>query len=237
LFFFPVGFFVTGAGAVSAPFGGSTHYGTGCNIVVPMMNDGSRVANTPARGRRPHIAAEDVARVAIDLFSRQGYDAVSMDEIASAANVSRRSLFRYFPSKSDLVWAGFAPYLDRLMTGLERTPEGTDPLMAVQAALVDALPSEAAGVAAMRVQLAIVESHPDLWSTGSSSLVAAHDIVQQFLSDRTVFGGLRVRVFADLAITTAFTALRFWSTADEAPVRRIVEDAFAALGDWGGTRP
>jgi AcrR family transcriptional regulator len=204
--------------------------------VVPMMSDRSHVADTPARGRRRHISADDIARVAIDLFSRQGYDATSMEEVANAAGVSRRSLFRYFPSKSALVWTGFEHYLTRLEAGLERTSEGMDPLTAVQNALVDALPSAAAGVAAMRVQLAIVESHPDLWSTGSSSLVAAHDIVQHFLSDRTAFGALRVRVFADLAITTAFTALRFWSTTDEVPVRGVVEDAFEALGEWGGVR-
>ena len=56
-------------------------------------------------GRPPEADARHIARVALRLFERNGFEAVTMEEVAKAASVSRRTLFRYFPSKADLVWA------------------------------------------------------------------------------------------------------------------------------------
>lgn len=44
-----------------------------------------------------------LAEAAVDLFTERGYDEVSMDDVATAAGVSRRTAFRYFGSKADLV--------------------------------------------------------------------------------------------------------------------------------------
>ncbi len=58
------------------------------------------------RGRPQSIDPRHIARVALDLFVREGFDRVTMEQIAEAAAVSRRTLFRLFPAKSDLVWDG-----------------------------------------------------------------------------------------------------------------------------------
>lgn len=58
------------------------------------------------RGRPQEADPRQIARVALGLFERHGFDRVTMGEIAEAASVSRRTLFRLFPSKSDLVWDG-----------------------------------------------------------------------------------------------------------------------------------
>jgi AcrR family transcriptional regulator len=44
--------------------------------------------------------------VALRLFERRGLDVVTMDDVADAAGISRRTLFRMFPTKADLVWEG-----------------------------------------------------------------------------------------------------------------------------------
>jgi len=44
-----------------------------------------------------------LADAAVDLFTRRGYDAVTMADVAEAAGVSRRTAFRYFGSKDDLL--------------------------------------------------------------------------------------------------------------------------------------
>lgn len=53
-----------------------------------------------ANKRRTRLA---LAEAAVDLFTERGYDKVSMDDVATAAGVSRRTAFRYFGSKADLV--------------------------------------------------------------------------------------------------------------------------------------
>ncbi|MBL8684609.1 MAG: TetR family transcriptional regulator [Myxococcales bacterium] len=62
--------------------------------------------STPRRGRPPSADPSKIARVALRLFERNGFDAVTMHEVADAAKVSVRTLFRLFPTKSDLVWEG-----------------------------------------------------------------------------------------------------------------------------------
>ncbi|MCY1009348.1 TetR family transcriptional regulator [Nannocystis pusilla] len=64
------------------------------------------------RGRPQEADPREIARIALDLFEREGFDRVTMDEIADAASVSRRTLFRLFPSKWELVWGSLGDILD-----------------------------------------------------------------------------------------------------------------------------
>lgn len=66
----------------------------------------------PKRGRPPSAEPAQIASVALRLFERRGFDAVTMHEVADAAGVSQRTLFRLFPTKSDLVWEGLKDVRD-----------------------------------------------------------------------------------------------------------------------------
>jgi AcrR family transcriptional regulator len=64
------------------------------------------------RDRRKARTRDAISGAAIALFLQRGYDAVSIAEIAAAADVSRRTLFAYFPTKDDLVLHRFADHED-----------------------------------------------------------------------------------------------------------------------------
>ncbi|MGB3697320.1 MAG: helix-turn-helix domain-containing protein [Gordonia sp. (in: high G+C Gram-positive bacteria)] len=76
---------------------------------------------------RMHVVAESIR-----LFSEQGYEATPVEEVAAAAGVSRRTLFRQFRSKEDLIFADHESLLDQVSRHLdaERGP-GVDPWWAV----------------------------------------------------------------------------------------------------------
>ncbi len=57
------------------------------------------------RVRRKRATREALAAEAMALFVAHGFDAVSVDEIAIAAGVSRRTFFRYFPTKESVFFA------------------------------------------------------------------------------------------------------------------------------------
>ncbi|WP_375405833.1 TetR family transcriptional regulator [uncultured Amnibacterium sp.] len=66
--------------------------------------------------------AETVARLstaAIELFEGQGFEATTVDEITQRAGVSRRTFFRYFPTKEDVLFAGHADQVVRLERQLD----------------------------------------------------------------------------------------------------------------------
>ena len=55
------------------------------------------------RQRKKQRMYETLSEIAIRLFLEKGFDAVSVAEIAAAAEISKPTLFRYFPAKEDLV--------------------------------------------------------------------------------------------------------------------------------------
>ncbi len=55
---------------------------------------------------------DHITNVAIDLFAARGFDEVSVDDVAEAAGIARRTLFRYYPSKNALPWGDFDAHLE-----------------------------------------------------------------------------------------------------------------------------
>ena len=65
-------------------------------------------------GRRRSTTWDHISNVAIDLFAARGFDEVSVDDVAEAAGIARRTLFRYYASKNALPWGDFDAHLDHM---------------------------------------------------------------------------------------------------------------------------
>jgi mycofactocin system transcriptional regulator len=79
--------------------------------------------NRPGTGAgRPESTSQAaIEQAAFELFSQHGFDGTTLDQIASAVGVNRRTLFRYYPSKSDIPWGRFDQTLaefDRMLREL-----------------------------------------------------------------------------------------------------------------------
>lgn len=96
------------------------------------------------RERKKRQTRMDLARAAVRLFAERGYDATTVDDIAEAANVSRRTFFRYFKSKDEVFIVD---------------PEGK--LQAMHVALADGPPEEPTLDALRRGALAMTEAYWD----------------------------------------------------------------------------
>ena len=91
------------------------------------------------RSRR--AAFEEITSVAMGLFLEQGFEQTTIDQIASSAGISRRSFFRYFGTKEDIVLGDLASQGELVTAALERIPPTVGPWEALREALhaVDAL--------------------------------------------------------------------------------------------------
>ncbi|WP_159085027.1 TetR family transcriptional regulator [Planctomonas deserti] len=83
------------------------------------MSDGSP---TPIRERTRRLAQIELTTVAQDLFLEHGYEETTVDQIAAAAGMSKRTFFRYFPSKDDLVIGKYDLFGDRMADALDARP-------------------------------------------------------------------------------------------------------------------
>ncbi|MFJ9035029.1 TetR/AcrR family transcriptional regulator [Streptomyces sp. NPDC102406] len=90
-------------------------------------------APTPGlRERKKQRTRQVLSDTAVRLFLEKGYDKVSVAEVAAAAEVSKPTLFRYFPAKEDLVLHRFADHEDEAARVVAGRAEGQAPVEALR---------------------------------------------------------------------------------------------------------
>ena len=76
------------------------------------------------RERTRRAVQMEITGAAEQLFVERGYDATTIDDIADAAGLSRRSVFRYFSSKEDIIVGKFGFIGETIADVLQARPEG-----------------------------------------------------------------------------------------------------------------
>jgi AcrR family transcriptional regulator len=183
---------------------------------------------TPAPWGRPVAVDRDaVAATAIALFGERGYDAVSMDDIARAAGIGRRTLFRHFASKAELIWDGFAPVLRARGEALQGAASAPpfDALAHATLAGLDALPD----LAATRTRLRVIAAHPELIAFGSGRMHTGSLELVEHLRARGL-DPLAARLLADGFTVAVLDAYLHWATeTTDASPRPTLQRALALL--------
>jgi AcrR family transcriptional regulator len=87
------------------------------------------------RERKKLRTREQITEAAIALFAERGFDATTVDDIAAAGDVSRRTFFRYFARKEDVILAWKEETAEEMREALAARPSDEAPLEAVQGAL------------------------------------------------------------------------------------------------------
>lgn len=192
----------------------------------------------PLRERKRIRTRRTLADAALRLFTEKGFAATTVEELVDAAEVSRSTFFRAFPTKEDVaieaeteLWTGYLAALTRRdLTG--------PTLTALRDALVDAateLPEDWDGryIATRRLVLTAPSllGHVGYTRSGVEKQVAEQLAAELALPE----GDLRPRILAELATTAWSIAGRGWVAADGSGGRvnllERLHDAFAAVPD------
>ncbi|WP_020669256.1 TetR/AcrR family transcriptional regulator [Amycolatopsis nigrescens] len=89
------------------------------------------VAEQSLRERKKQRTHQAISDSAIRLFLESGFEKVSVAEVAAAAEVSKPTLFKYFPTKEDLVLHRFADHTEEAATVVRERPSDETPLDAL----------------------------------------------------------------------------------------------------------
>jgi AcrR family transcriptional regulator len=78
----------------------------------------------PLRERTRRAVQKEITDAANALFVERGYEATTIDDIAAAVGVSQRSVFRYFPTKEEIVVGKFDFVAEEMLEVLRARPAG-----------------------------------------------------------------------------------------------------------------
>ena len=84
------------------------------------------------QSRKRQLVKDAIYEAAIDLFATKGFDETTVEELAEAAGVSRRSFFRYFETKDDLLALNTVNCGNVLRKKVESCPTDLGPLEVVR---------------------------------------------------------------------------------------------------------
>ncbi|OII03997.1 TetR family transcriptional regulator [Curtobacterium sp. MCBA15_008] len=188
--------------------------------------------NDRPTGRPRTIDPDAVSLVALRLFDEQGFDAVSMDDVAAAAGISRRSLFRLFPSKAALVWGGLDEFATRFTDALRARPADEPSATALRAAyrVGASFPEETIEVT--RHRLRVIRTNPSLQRGGDATITSLTDAIVRFVAERD--GGtvddLAVIVRASTLAAATNAALTWWASGGAGRPADAVDRAIDLLG-------
>lgn len=102
------------------------------------MTDGQRAVEHPTglRERKKRRTRDALLHAALELFTTQGYEETTVDEIVDAVDVSQRTFFRYFASKEETTFAVQEMVESRFLSELRQRPATESPFEAMRNAVL-----------------------------------------------------------------------------------------------------
>jgi TetR/AcrR family transcriptional regulator, regulator of mycofactocin system len=179
-------------------------------------------------GRRRSTTTDHLSNVAIDLFAARGFDGVSVDDVAHAAGIARRTLFRYYPSKSALPWGDFDAHLERMRDQLDELDTGVPIGEALRTALLAFNTFDAAETARHRQRMRVILQTAELQAYSMTMYAGWRDVVAAFVARRLrrTVGDLVPQTVAWTVLGVALSAYEQWLAYESVSLGQALDDAF-----------
>ena len=182
-------------------------------------------------GRRRITSRAELEHVAFDLFDRQGFEETTVDDIAVAARIGRRTFFRYFPSKNDIPWGDFDGELDRMRAQLKTFPAGLPLMDALRAAIVDFNRITPDQVPQHRRRMRLILWVPALKAHSTLRFTAWRQVVAEFAAERLAVpaGTLAPQAIAHAVLGVAVAAYEQWLETEDGDLSELLDAAMRHL--------
>ncbi len=183
--------------------------------------------------RKRRLVSDELTESALQLLALKGFDAVTIDEIVTTAGVSRRTFFRYFASKEDVVVQFLADMGAGMRADLAERPGDEPPSVAL--------------LHAVRVPLATCAAHSDRALRVVQLILRTPALLARFLERQAQWRGdlteelagrlgldpgrdLHPGLAAGMALTAFDAVLQRWSNSDGAEdPAALLDQAFAVI--------
>jgi mycofactocin system transcriptional regulator len=198
---------------------------------VPQSPGSASATAGPRVGRRPTTSRGELERTALQLFVTRGFEETTVEDIAAAAGISRRTFFRYYNSKNDVVWGDFEAELQRMRSWLADHPSDAPMMDALREAIIAFNHLDSTQVAAHRQRMTLILQVPALQAHSTLRYAGWRAVVAEYAARR-----LRLPETALLPQTIAYTflgaaiaAYEHWLRDDHSDLDLHLDQALRAL--------
>ena len=136
------------------------------------------------RGRPPGTSARELELISLRLFTQDGFEDTTVERIAAAAGVSRRTFFRYFESKADVLWHAFDGEVRALREAFAAVPPQVPMMVAIRQVVVGVNRYRPEDVPELRVRMSLISSVPALQASAAHHYDAWELAVSEFAAAR-----------------------------------------------------
>src|SRR5580698_10574586 len=217
---------------VGLPPNGRADQRDGGGTMSAAMAPGEQPDGGGQPGRRRVTSQAELEHVAFELFEANGFEQTTVEDIATAAGIGRRTFFRYFPSKNDVPWVTFELDLERMRARLKTCPRDVQLMDAIRVALVDFNQVEPGQIPLHRRRMELILRVPALLAHSTLRFAAWREVIAEFVADRT---GQRPDALAPQAIAhavlgVAVAAYEQWLDDEDAELGLLLDAAMRQLG-------
>jgi AcrR family transcriptional regulator len=194
---------------------------------------------TDSRTRQLPSSEQRLERAALELFLESSYDSVTVEQIAQAAGLSKRTFFRYFPGKSDLLTATARRRYAAVCDEMERRPRFESTFTALCESFVQGAHFDPQEAELGALQRRLLQTQPDVAERLRAGAEPMGDRLTAIVAQRLDLDP-RTDMTADLLVRLVRSAARSaqerWLThaathhvADEQVLIELMREAFELI--------
>jgi AcrR family transcriptional regulator len=182
--------------------------------------------------RKQRLVRAELAELAVGPLLERGFNAVTIDDLAKAAGISRRTFFRYFETKEDVVTCAFDEAGDELVRVFRERPTDELPLVSLRTAIVQVIHGFARDPARARALMRLIR---DTDALRARFLIRQDDWREQLTAAITERmpkdpkTPMLARLIATVSMGTVDAAMTAWAESNARELDAVADEAFAAL--------
>lgn len=183
-------------------------------------------------GRRRSTTPHHITDVAIELFTVRGFAEVSVDDVAQAAGIARRTVFRYYASKNAIPWGDFDTHLAHLRDLLDGADRSAPLGETLRAALLAFNTFDASETARHRQRMRVILETAELQAYSMTMYAGWREVIAGFVARRlgAKATDLLPQTVAWTMLGVALAAYEHWLADESVPLPVALGNAFDAVG-------
>ena len=190
-----------------------------------------KVANL--REQLKSTTRQELTRIGLDLFLQHGFANTTIDQIVAPVGISKRTFFRYFKTKEDLVFEWQTQMAPALVLELNARPREEAPFKAVSETLFSLLTRINENPELAFALMRLLKETPSLAGRDMENRMVWEQALTAALMEREgskVMPRLKARIIVGMAMTAWTAALDEWyAGGGKAKLRPLMEKAFSLI--------